>query len=113
MLPFILQLAWAGVPSGPRAKSKGRRQALLRTFQTNDLCITLITGAGGKIRSPARSPEPPLLRPALAVQLFDERDPQMLVGAPGGDTPARCALEEAQLQQEWLVDILDRVDLLG
>ena len=37
----------------------------------------------------------------------------MLVGAPGGDPPARRTLEEAQLQQERLVDILNRIDLLG
>ena len=37
----------------------------------------------------------------------------MLVGAAGGDPPARRALEEAQLKQERLVDILDRIDLLG
>src|SRR5687767_6765900 len=41
--------------------------------------------------------------------LFRRRQPEILVGAGGRDAAARCAIEKACLNQERLVDILNRV----
>src|SRR5207302_10912687 len=52
-----------------------------------------------------------LLRAVVAAAAVDA--PEVLVGAPRRDPPARRPLEEAELQQVRLVHVLYGVDLFG
>src|SRR2546430_2228246 len=53
------------------------------------------------------------LRRHARVRRRRVRAPQVLVGAPGGDAPARGALEEAELDQVRLVDVHNGVLFLA
>jgi hypothetical protein len=44
---------------------------------------------------------------------LNEGDAKVLIGPPGCHTATWGAVQEAKLQQKWLVDILNRVDFLG
>ncbi len=41
------------------------------------------------------------------------RNPEMIIGKLGGYAPAGCAVQEADLHQERLVDVFDGVGVFG
>src|SRR5258706_290610 len=49
----------------------------------------------------------------IAAEPRRQREPQVLVGGPGGLAAAGGAADEAFLHQEWLVDVLQRPDVLA